>query len=80
MKQDYNLGRVSEKIAEHILEFCRRKGKGTQFHMADLVAHVVSAVPDIAPDSPSRILRDLRKKSLLDYRVVSRSQSLYEIV
>ena len=48
--------------------------------MADLNAHVNTRVGLVAPDSPGRILRDLRKKQRLDYLVVSRKSSLYEFV
>ena len=34
----------------------------------------------IAPDSPGRILRQLRQQKLLNYTVVSRRQSLYQVV
>lgn len=34
----------------------------------------------IAPDSPGRILRQLRQQGVLNYAVVSRRQSLYRVV
>jgi hypothetical protein len=46
--------------------------------MADLTAHL-NARSLVAPDSAGRILRDLRKRKVLDYRVINRAQSLYEI-
>ena len=34
----------------------------------------------VAPDSPGRILRQLRQQRLLNYEVVSRRQSLYRVL
>jgi hypothetical protein len=34
----------------------------------------------VAPASPDRVLRQLRKQGVIDYRVVSRSASQYEIL
>jgi hypothetical protein len=46
--------------------------------MAELAEFVASAV-QVAPDSPGRILRQLRRAGRVDYRIVNRAQSLYEI-
>lgn len=77
--QSENIGRVSEKIALAVLEFCRSVGHGGKFHMVDL-QDFVGRQFSIAPDSPGRILRDLRKRKLLNYRVVSRSESEYQML
>ena len=74
--QERELSRVSDRIAAHVLAFCRSR---ETFHMQELVAYVAARVPEIAPDSPSRILRDLKRNGLVNYRVVSRSQSLYQV-
>ena len=81
-EQQKHLERVSAKIAPVILEFCSwllERGL-TTFHMEHLRKFVIKRVPEIAPDSPSRILRDLRLRGRLDYKIVSRKDSLYEIL
>lgn len=78
--QQANLERVSQNIARLVADFCRgRFGEGrAEFRMADLTAFV-NARSTIAPDSAGRILRDLRRRRVVSYEVVSRSQSLYRI-
>jgi hypothetical protein len=76
---DTELKRVSLRIAEAVLDFARQRA-GSAFYMEQLNRHVADAVGTVAPDSPGRILRDLRKKQRLDYQVVSRSDSLYEFL
>jgi len=77
-EQTENLGRVYDKIAELVLDFCRAP-QHQEFHMADLVKWVRYELPDIAPDSPSRILRALRQEGRVLYHVVNRAQSLYRV-
>ncbi len=73
-----HLERVSSKIAQHIVTFCRRR-VGSTFRMDELRRYVATRVRNTAPDSPSRILRSLRKKGLVSYRVESRKNSLYRV-
>ncbi|KKK85582.1 hypothetical protein LCGC14_2771810 [marine sediment metagenome] len=65
--------RVRSRIGSLILEFCC---ENRTFHMEDLRLYVQNWV-DVAPDSVSRILRQLRQQRVLNYSVVSRRQSLY---
>ena len=74
-EQTENLQRVSQRISAAIVEFiagCHR------FHADTLRRHVASRVGSIAPGSADRILRDLRQRGVIDYKVISRRQSLYE--
>lgn len=84
LDQPAHLSRVSAKIAGLILAFTSaRLAAGAiflRFRMGDLLAFVRAADPTIAPDSPSRVLRELRARGLVSYRVVSRRESLYELV
>jgi len=70
--------RVNDRIGGAILDFCRDHA-GQQFHGKDLLAHVLAQVGEVAPDSPGRILRDLRRRRKISYRVVRRRDSLYEL-
>lgn len=76
--------RVRSRIGSLILEFCdMQKHFGGTFHMEDLRNYVelgINTKGTIAPDSPGRILRQLRQQGLLNYAVVSRRQSLYRVV
>jgi hypothetical protein len=74
-EQTENLTRVKSRIAPAVIEFCRGR-VGARFHLAELVAFVAGRFQG-APDSPSRILRDLRAARVLDYTVISRRASLY---
>jgi hypothetical protein len=76
--QSGNLSRVKAVIAPLILEFCKSRGVGAQFHMVELT-EFVSQKTSIAPDSAGRILRDMRQQGELNYKVVQRRESLYQI-
>lgn len=78
---DANLKRVNSRISGLIIEFCRSLGDNGVFYMEDLRRHVAERLDSrVAPASPDRILRDLRKAGKLDYAVVSRSESLYVLI
>lgn len=79
MGHENNLERVVDNIGIVILRFCAER-EGIEFHAAELREHVVARLPSTAPDSPSRVLREMRLKGLVDYVLVSRAQSLYRIV
>jgi hypothetical protein len=69
--------RVYTKIAPLIRAFGVLHA-GETFHVEDLRMFVMQHEPDIAPDSPGRILRALRQEGHLDYIVVNRRDSLYQ--
>jgi len=69
--------RVYVKIAPLILQFAGIMGE-RPFHVETLRRFVRHYYPEIAPDSPGRILRQLRVEGRLDYSVLHRRQSLYQ--
>ena len=73
---DEDLERVSSRIARAILDYCRDH---RQFHADDLRRAVARETGIAAPASADRILRHLRQKRIIDYRVVDRRASLYEV-
>jgi DNA-binding PadR family transcriptional regulator len=77
-----HLERVSSRIGRAILEFLRGRmaTKHVEFHAEELRKHVDDAVGWTAPGSADRILRDLRSKGVLDYKVVNRRDSLYRVL
>jgi hypothetical protein len=79
MSQAHNLQRVSDNISDVVLRFCKAR-IGRHFHAEALVQHVMAFTPKCAPDSPSRILRELRRQGRVDYVVVNRAASLYRVV
>lgn len=78
VSQSANLSRVTARIGESILEFAKSR-VGSRFHAGDLHAHVEQATGKCAPASADRVLRSLRQKGLVDYTVISRSDSLYRM-
>jgi hypothetical protein len=77
-EQEEHLDRVSERIGAAILEFFRRERR--DFHADELRFFVADRAGPVAPGSPDRIMRDMRQRGVIDYRVVNRRQSLYEIL
>jgi hypothetical protein len=71
-----HLERVSSRIARAILDYCRDH---RQFHADDLRRAVTRATGISAPASADRILRDLRQKGIIDYKVLDRRASLYAV-
>lgn len=75
-----HLARVHEQIAALILDFLRmvQRRAVPEFHMAELTEYVARYV-QTAPDSPGRVLRDLRARGLVAYVVVDRGASRYRV-
>lgn len=79
--QTENLERVSQRIGPHVEEFCKQRiERGATVFFADELREYIQSAAGGAPDSASRILRDLRSKGRINYRVISRADSLYEVV
>jgi hypothetical protein len=80
-EQQENLERVSDRIAGVVLDYCRKiltTRQPPSFHMEELRAYVLEQnIGQVAPDSPGRILRQLRLNQLIGYTVISRSESAY---
>lgn len=79
--QERELERVCASIGGEVLRFCRlRLHRGVpEFHLAELEEHLNLMGLKTTPGSGGRILRMLRRRGLLDYRVINRSQSLYQL-
>jgi hypothetical protein len=78
--QDQELARVEGKLGAFILDWCRAHlvAGEPRFHLAELAEDVECQFGG-APDSASRILRQLRARGHIAYRVVDRRASLYEL-
>ena len=80
---DFELDRVKSRLARPIVEwckFCLRRRDG-RFQSEELYHYIDCKVrPRPAPGSADRILRELRRQGLIDYRVVNRRASLYEVL
>ena len=69
--------RVSSRIGRLILEFCNQVDT---FHMEDLNRFVKRCAGfPVAPDSPGRILRELRRYGFVHVELISRRGSLYRV-
>lgn len=77
-EQMEHLQRVSTRIGNAIIEFCRGNLE-EEFHADDLREWVSSQVARVAPGSADRIFRDLRIRGRIDYVLVSRRDSLYRV-
>lgn len=78
-EQQENIERVRQKISPKILEFCRlRLHSNPLFHMKELTDFVQAQV-GVAPDSPGRILRLLRQAGHINYTVIDRKNSTYQL-
>lgn len=77
-EQPRQIARVSERISGLVREFFAAKGVGRTFFNAELLAFV-QAREACAPDSAARIMRMERAKGRINYVVVSRSDSLYQV-
>ena len=71
--------RVSANVRKPILAFFRLHRIGDTFHGDELERYVRACVPCRA-ESVQRIMRDLRSANAVNYRCVSRPESLYEIL
>ena len=81
-EQAQELERVSRRIGGSILAFCDdlvASGRAA-FHVQELESYVRDQVPEMAPGSPCRILRDLRQRGVIDYKVESRRGSRYRLL
>lgn len=72
-----NRARVYAKIAPLVWEFYLDNA-GAAFHAEELRTFVRDRAPEIAPDSPGRILREMRLQGRLHYVVINRRSSLYQ--
>ncbi len=77
-----NLQRVRSKIERVVIEFLDQliEDGFSDFRIENVRAYVESCGVTVAPDSPGRILRMLRREGVVDYWIVNRSESLYRIV
>lgn len=76
-EQDEQLDRVSARIGHLVRAFVlAQTGIWTSSELRAYVAERTST----APASADRVLRDLRQRGIIDYRVVSRAESTYVTV
>lgn len=77
-----HLKRVSENLEATVLDFCKKRlQRGVpSFFAASLNVYVAREHDtDVAPDSPGRILRKLRRDGLVNY-TVDRARSRYTLI
>ena len=75
-QQTINLARVTAAIGKDVLEFCDSRGVKGTFHADELHTFVGKHV---APASADRVLRHLRQKGYLDYIILDRRASFYQL-
>lgn len=65
-------------LRDRVLAFARSR-VDRNFYISELLTYVRLRMPGIAPDSPSRVLRQLRAAGRVGYYVVRRDLSLYRM-
>ena len=71
---------MKKSIAQVIIKFVNEH-IGQEFTGRTLRTYVLVNISSvIAPGSPDRIMRELKKKKLINYELVSRHESLYKAV
>lgn len=75
-EQTENLQRVGISIGPIVCRFLESH-LHQQFHGIDLYRAVVEQVGFVAPDSPRRIMSDLKNQGVVNYELINRRQSLY---
>lgn len=73
-----NLDRCMVKLGAAISEFFAARKPGDYYHGPELTNYVKERVPAVA-ESPTRIQRLMRKRKLINYVCISRSESLYQV-
>lgn len=74
------LERVKSKIGNEVLSFLRwRMHSNRVFRMVQLTEYV-KQFTSLAPDSPGRVMRDLRQRGLCKYKLRNRRASEYEVI
>jgi hypothetical protein len=73
-----HLERVAGRLGDAVRAFFAGKRNGERFHLDDLEAFVGERMGG-APGSASRVMRALRARGVVAYRLVRRCESLYEV-
>jgi hypothetical protein len=77
-EQAENISRVNSQIGKYVAAFLGAR-INKEFHGGELYMEVASKVDQyIAPDSPGRIMRDLKQRGVVDYELLDRRKSLYK--
>ena len=76
--QGEQIGRVRSRLAGAVVRFLRHRiaNQVPRFTAAELRDWSTDEAHS-APGSPDRILRDLRRRGVIDYQVLDRARSLY---
>lgn len=77
-EQPRELARVTSRIGESVLAFCRGR-VGQTFRAAELAQHVMHECGG-APASADRVMRQLKAQGFVDVSVVDRAGSLYRVL
>lgn len=72
-----NLERTEDNLTGLIVDWFNAHEVGHEFHLGEFTRDILN-VQLCSPCSPYRIMALLRKKGLINYKVVNRAQSLYQ--
>lgn len=79
---DNNMERVSSRIEKAIKSFCKSRVQTNNLFFMEQLRRYVAVYLDatVAPASPDRVLRNMRKRGIVKYEVVCRPKSLYKVI
>lgn len=77
MSNAEHLSRVSAKIAQAVIDYCKEHER---FRADDLRRYVETRCKHCAPGSADRILRHMRRKGAINYVILDRRASLYMVL
>lgn len=71
--------RVKSNIAPLILAWFDGQKAGDEFHINELTRFVWRTAPNIAADSPRRVMAALKAEGKVHYKLIDRARSLYRV-
>ena len=79
-QQAVELARVKLNIAPLLLKWFEGKKPGDEFFISEPTQYVWRTAPQVAPDSPRRVLSELKDDGKVNYKLVKRSESRYRVL
>lgn len=78
-EQPAQLERVKSNIAPLIMAWFAGQKPGNEFHINQLTRYVWKTAPNVAADSPRRVMAALKAEGKVHYRLIDRARSLYRV-
>jgi hypothetical protein len=76
LEQAEQLDRVEGNLTQLIVDWYNNHETGHEFHLGEFTRDILN-IRLCSPTSPFRIMADLRRKGIVNYKVINRAKSLY---